>query len=113
MTINISISNNTQNNCNHIIDKLNKSGIEARIIETTSTFNSKIEKGCLITLGKQYNTKKLITNIWTTIKPGYNCAHIDIDNGFRGCIFDYLATDLLKKQLINNNTLCPHAESLL
>ena len=49
MTINISISNSTQKNCNHIIEKLNQSGIEARIIETTSVFNSQIEKGCLVT----------------------------------------------------------------
>ena len=111
MTINISVSNTTQNNCDHIIQKLNQSGIEARIIETTSIFNSQIEKGCLVTLGKQYNSSKQIANIWNTIRPGYNCAYIDIDNGFKGCIFDYLDPKLAK--IKPNKTLCPHDESLL
>lgn len=102
MTIDISVSNKTQSNCNDIINKLLKAGIEARVIETVSVFENNIEKGCLITLGKEYNQEKKITNVWNTISSDYTCAHIKIKGFFDGCIFDYF-------QL--NNTKCPHSET--
>ena len=103
MSIDISVSNNKQTNCDSIINKLLKAGIEARVIETTSIFENNIEKGCLITLGKEYNTSKKITNVWDTISRDYVCAHIKIKGLFDGCIYDYF--------LFNNTSNCPHNKS--
>ena len=44
MSVNITLSNSKQVNCNNI------------------------ESGCLITLGKEYNTKYQVNKIWNTIK---------------------------------------------
>ena len=94
------LSNKIQSNCDNIINKLVTAGIEARIIETTSIFENNIEKGCLITLGKEYNTHKKITNIWNNISGDYICAHLKIKGQFDGCIYDYFS--------VNNTSNCPH-----
>tara|TARA_A100001011_G_scaffold400201_1_gene513151 strand:- start:1284 stop:1604 length:321 start_codon:yes stop_codon:yes gene_type:complete len=103
MSIDISVCNDKQTNCDNIINKLLKAGIEARVIETTSIFENNIEKGCLITLGKEYNTPKKITNVWDTISSDYICAHIKIKGLFDGCIYDYFS--------FNNTSNCPHNKS--
>lgn len=101
MSIEISISNKTQINCDNIIDKLLKAGIEARVIETTSIFKNTIEKGCLITLDKEYNDQKKLTNIWNTISNNYLCSHLKIYGLYDGCIYDYFLPN-------NNKSNCPH-----
>ena len=111
MSVDISVSNKTQTNCSEIINKLLKSGIEARIIETTSIFNNEIEKGCLITVGKEYSDQKRLSHLWNIISPGYSCSHINIKDKFSGCIYDYLAFNnkLIYKILENDGrSLCPH-----
>jgi len=93
MSVNISISNSKQNGCNDILNKLFKSGINCRMIETTSVVDDNIEKGCLITFGKEYNDKKKINNIWNIIKLDYDCSHLKIDGQFDGCIYNFLNAD--------------------
>ena len=109
MSIEISVSNKTQTNCNSIINKLLEAGIEARGIETTSVFEKTIEKGCLIRFGKEYNEHKKITHIWNTICKDYICSHLKIKGLFNGCIFDYLNPEVLEK--LPDKTLCPHNKS--
>ena len=58
MTVNISVSNSKQNGCNNIINKLFKSEINCRTINTLSIVDDNIDSGCIITLGKEYNNKK-------------------------------------------------------
>lgn len=111
MSVDISISNKTQTNCSEIISKLLKSGIEARVIETTSIFNNQIEKGCLITVGKEYSDQKRLSHLWDIISPDYSCSHINIKDKFNGCIYDYLAYNnkLIYKILeTDGRSLCPH-----
>ena len=111
MSIDISVSNKTQTSCNEIIDKLLQSGIEARVIETISIFNNQKEKGCLITVGKEYSDHNRLSKLWDTISPGYSCSHINIKDKFNGCIYDYLAQQnkyinkILKQ---DDRSLCPH-----
>jgi hypothetical protein len=94
MSVNISVSNSKQNGCNNIINKLFKSGINCRTINTLSIVDDNIESGCIITLGKEYNDKKKINYVWNLIKSEYNCSHLKIDGIFDGCINNYLAHDL-------------------
>jgi hypothetical protein len=98
MSIDISVSNSGQNNCNNIINILKFSGIDCRIIETTSIINNNIEKGCIITLDRSYSKDKL-KNIWNDIKKSgnYNCAHLKIDGIFSGCIYNYIYSDFCPK----------------
>lgn len=111
MSVDISVSKKTQTNCNEIINNLLKAGIEARVIETTSIFNNEIEKGCLITVGKEYSDHKRLSSLWDILSPGYSCSHINVKNKFSGCIYDYLAYDnkyihkILKE---DGRSLCPH-----
>ena len=100
MSIEISVSNKTHTDCSHIINKLIMSGIEARIIETQSTFDNNIEKGCVITLGKEYNNFKKITNLWNMLSSDYSCAHLKINQEFSGRIHDYIC--------INKKSNRPH-----
>jgi hypothetical protein len=111
MSVDISVSKKTQTNCNEIINNLVKAGIEARVIETTSIFNNEIEKGCLITVGKEYSDHNRLSKLWDTISSGYSCSHINIKDKFNGCIYDYLAQQnkyinkILKQ---DDRSLCPH-----
>ena len=93
MSVNISVSNTKQNTCNNIMQKLLLSGYNSRIIDTISTVDNIIEKGCLITLGKEYNSKNKINKIWNTIKDDHHCAHLKIDGVFDGCILNFLSED--------------------
>lgn len=93
MSVNISVSNTKQTTCNNIMQKLLLSGYNSRIIDTISTVDNNIEKGCLITLGKEYNSKNKIDKIWNTIKDDYYCAHLKIDGVFDGCILNFLSED--------------------
>jgi len=68
MSVNISVSNTKQVNCNNIIEKMLSCGFNSRIIDTISIVDSNIEKGCLITLGKEYNTKTQVNKIWKFFK---------------------------------------------
>lgn len=96
MSVEISVSSNKQKNCNDILEKLLKSGIDCRIIETVSIVDNNIENGCLISLGHQYYEKKKIQNIWNIIKDNYNCSHLKIDGIFNGCIYNYINADFCK-----------------
>tara|TARA_A100001035_G_C27700983_1_gene462456 strand:- start:193 stop:393 length:201 start_codon:yes stop_codon:yes gene_type:complete len=58
MSVDISVSNNKNSGCKEIISSLLKANINARTIETTSVIDRNIEKGCLITLSKDYYDKK-------------------------------------------------------
>lgn len=93
MSVNISLSNSKQHSCNNILDKLLQSGINCRIIETRSVVDDNIERGCLITFGKEYNDKKKINSIWNIIKTDYACSHLKINGQFDGCIYNYLNAD--------------------
>ena len=99
MSVNISISNTKQSDCQHILDKFIKHGIDSRIIETKSTINGKVEKGCLITLGPPHNDKKKIKEVWNIIKKDYNCAHLNFEGVFNGCIHNYTMNDYCSKPL--------------
>ena len=111
MSVDISVSKKTLTNCNEIINNLLKAGIEARVIETTSIFNNEIEKGCLITVGKEYSEHNRLSKLWDTISPGYSCSYIDIKDKFSGCIYDYLAQNnkyISKMLKEDGRSLCPH-----
>ena len=94
MSVNLSVSNTKQTNCSEIIQKLLKSNINARVIESKSIVDKNIETGCLITVGKEFYDREKMSSLWNIIKSDYICAHLQIDGLFNGCIFNYISKDL-------------------
>ena len=95
MSVNISISNSKQSNCNDIIQKLLFLGVNCRVIETVSVVENNIEKGCLITLDQEFNKKNRLRNLWYQIREGgYECANLYIPGMFDGCIYNYINCNL-------------------
>ena len=91
----LSISSNKLN-CNEVAELMLKSGIPCSVTNNTSivpyknTF--KLEKGCRIIIDKvNPNSNMIENNIWKPIQKKFNlnCAHLSIDNIFKGCIYDY------------------------
>ena len=68
MSVNISVSNKT---CNDILQKLIKHNINCRLIDTTSIVDYSIEKGCLLTFGNNYSSKKSVNKLKFFIKNYY------------------------------------------
>lgn len=93
MSVNISISNKENNGCNKIINIMIECGIDGRLIDTFSIIDNGFEKGCLITLDKNFINKNSLTYFWNKIKMDYTCAHLDINGHYNGCILDYLYKD--------------------
>jgi len=91
MSVNISVSNKN-NTCDDILQKLIKYNINCRFIDTISIVDSKIEKGCLLTFGNNYNTKQNVNKLWNIVNSNddYICSHLKIDGIFDGCIYDYI-----------------------
>lgn len=91
MSVNISVSNKN-NTCDDILQKLIKYNINCRSIDTISIVDSKIEKGCLLTFGNNYNTKQNVNKLWNIVNSNddYICSHLKIDGIFDGCIYDYI-----------------------
>ena len=91
MSTEISVSNSTQNNCNELLQIMKKYGQDCRVIETVSVVENKIEHGCAVTMDT-FKDKTQLVNLWKIMKTNgnYNCAYIKIDNGFSGCINDYI-----------------------
>lgn len=111
MSVQLSISNNNQSNCNEIIYNLCNSGINASVIETTNIINNNIQKGCLITVGKEYNDQKKLTKLWNIISKDYDCSHLKITGLFDGCIYEYFSREnhLIKKALKQEDLPCPYS----
>ena len=103
MSVNISVSNKTQQNCDHIIKTMRELKINCRVIETQSIVDvnketiTATENGCLLTFDKKYNTKKEVAYLWDAIKDDYACAHLKIDGLFDGCVNDYIYSNFCPK----------------
>ena len=93
MSINLSVSNNTNTGCYFVLKNLMKAGIDCRTIETNSLVGNMLEKGCYITIGDPDTSKGNVKKIWNTIKQDYTCCHLKIDGIFSGCIYDYITSD--------------------
>ena len=93
MSVNISVSDDKNTNCYHIIRKFFECKINSRIIDTTSVVNNKVENGCLITLGPEYNTISKVNKVWSHLSNDYDCAHLKIDGLYDGCILNYINAD--------------------
>lgn len=108
MSVEISVSNNKENN-NDVVFRFLSANIEARVIETRSVFNNKIEYGYYIVLGKEYINKKKLAYVWSIIQCDYDCAHIKINskyNNYSGCIFNYLYKN--RFNIFNRKSFCPN-----
>lgn len=97
MSVHISVSNK-DNNCIDILEKFKKLNINCRGIKTLSIVDSQFEKGCLLTFGKNYNSKKDVNNLWNIINSNndYTCSYLNIEGLFSGCILDYINCDNCK-----------------
>jgi hypothetical protein len=91
MSIEISVSNSTQKNCKDLLRIMKKYGQDCRVTETRSVVKNKFENGCIVTMDT-FNDKTDLVNLWKIIKKNgnYNCAYIKINEGFSGCINDYI-----------------------
>ena len=51
------------------------------------------ENGCRIILTGQSLKKRDIKNVWNKLNDKFNlrCAHIDVEGGYKGCIYDYIS----------------------
>lgn len=104
MSVSLSVSNSTHNNCNHILDKMLHLGINCRVIETISVVNDKFEKGCLITIDPEYYDKNKLRNFWCKLKGNdYTCANLTIPGTFDGCIYNYINCDYCPGSIKNKN----------
>ncbi len=98
MSVHISVSsnnnysNNINNKCNDILQKLIKYNINCRSINTISIVDSNIEEGCLLTFGNSHNSKKGVNKIWNIINNNneYTCSYLNIEGIYSGCILDYI-----------------------
>ena len=90
MSINLSVSNNTNTGCYYILKNLMRAGIDCRTIETNSLVNNKLEKGCFITIGDPDTSRENVKKIWNSINKNYTCCHLKIDGIYSGCIYDYI-----------------------
>ena len=100
MSVNISVSDQKNNDCSSIINAMLDCGIDGRVINTGSIVDNELEKGCLITLGKNFINKDLLSYFWDKIKKDYTCAHLEINGHFNGCIFDYIYKDMCPGSLL-------------
>ena len=91
MSTEISVSNSTQKNCKDLLRIMKKYGQDCRVTETRSVVKNKFENGCIVTMDT-FNDKTDLVNLWKIIKKNgnYNCAYIKINEGFSGCINDYI-----------------------
>ena len=89
VTSTISVSRKEKLDCIDIARKMSKAGIVTSITQNIST-QPELEYGCRLT--QSVKDKKEIINIWNILKKNYdfNCAHLKIDNGFQGCIYDFI-----------------------
>ena len=96
LTSTLSVSQKEKLDCHDIAIKMSKAGIITSITENIST-QPEIEYGCRLT--QSVSSKKDIINIWKILKNNYNfnCAHLKIDSGFDGCIYDFIRDSDCKK----------------
>ena len=77
MSVSLSVSNDKHNNCNYIIKKMLKLGINCRVIESVSVVEDNIEKGFVITVDSEFYDKKKLKNLWNCLKgDDYICCNI-------------------------------------
>lgn len=90
MSINLSVSNDTNSGCYYILKNLMRAGVDCRTIETNSLVNNKLEKGCFITISDPDTSKDNVKKIWGYISKDYDCCHLKIDGIYSGCVYDYI-----------------------
>ena len=56
------------------------------------------ENGCQIKMGS-HDSSTINTNFWIGLKNtfGLNCAHLEVEGKFKGCIYDYFRKRKLRK----------------
>jgi hypothetical protein len=91
MSTEISVSNSTQKNCKDLLNIMKQYNQDCRITKTTSIVENKFENGCIVTI-ETFKDKTHLENLWKNMKINgkYKCAYIKVDNGFSGCINDYI-----------------------
>ena len=91
----LSISSPKINNCKEVLTYFYKLGIPCKITENNSIvkMNNKliIEKGCSI-LFNSHKPELINHQFWINLKKNFNleCAHLNVQGKFKGCINDYL-----------------------
>ena len=82
--------------CEDIVKFLYKMKVPISLTENKTIICDKkscwYENGCHIILTDQSTTKNDVKNIWEKLdgRFGLDCAHIEVDNVFKGCIYNYL-----------------------
>ena len=96
-TSTISVSRKEKLDCMDIAKKMSKLGIMTSITSNIST-QPEIEYGCRLT--QSVTKKDEIITIWDILKKNYNftCAHLKIENGFQGCIKDFIRPNECNKE---------------
>ena len=93
-TCNLFISSSYLNNCSEIVNFLKQNKIIGHVSENKTIIKNKEdiveELGCKITW--KCNPKEIKNKVWIPLKKQYNldCAYIDIEAKYQGCINDLL-----------------------
>ena len=90
LTTSISVSKKEYLNCEDMANHLSKHQIISSITSNISTLPHK-EYGCRLV--SSTCNKNEIAHIWKILKDKYNfeCAHLNIQGKFDGCILNYLS----------------------
>lgn len=94
-TATISVSRAGALNCGEVAAFLKAScGLDVSVVSTVSTTPHGVEKGCRIT--RTIETKQEVGKMWSALKPkyGFQCAHVNAEGRFSGCILDFLSPTL-------------------
>jgi len=91
----LSISSHVIKDCGDVADYMMKCGIPCFVSSNTTVIKNKgqfiKENGCQIKMGS-HDSSTINTNFWIGLKNtfGLNCAHLEVEGKFKGCIYDYL-----------------------
>ena len=91
----LSISSPQINSCDEVVEYMRNSKIPCFVSSNKTVIKSNnkyiIENGCQIKIGS--HVPDLIdSNFWIQLKNKFslNCAHLEVEGKFKGCIYDYL-----------------------
>ena len=91
-TATISVSRSGVLDCGEVAAFLKAScGLDVSVVSTESTTPHGVERGCRIT--RTIENKQEVDKMWSALKPryGFQCAHINAEGRFSGCILDFLS----------------------
>lgn len=85
----LSVSGDKLNNCEEIINVMQKLGINGHVSKNTTILDGSIECGCNILIASQ-PSKKNAKQLWNHLKDKFDlkCGYVNINGHEEGCVYD-------------------------